>query len=161
MSYWQEELARTYRQYQPMLYRLAFAYMKNRADSEDLVHDCFVKLLVKERHFRSAEHEKAWLITVLENLTKDKLKQKSRTELDFSDFENYLASTQDESTHEILRTVLTLPERLILPVYLFYYEGYQTGEIAQILRRNPSTVRNQLSEARQRLRHLLEVQDEK
>ena len=40
-------------------------------------------------------------------------------------------------------------------IHLFYYEGYQTEEIARILGRSPSTVRAQLTRARQKLRTLL------
>ena len=37
-------------------------------------------------------------------------------------------------------------------VWLHYYEGYQTDEIAEMLERPPSTVRNQLRDARARLK---------
>ena len=40
-------------------------------------------------------------------------------------------------------------------VHLYYYEGYDTGEIAQILGRRPSTVRAQLTRARRMLAELL------
>ena len=44
-----------------------------------------------------------------------------------------------------------------LPIYLHYYEGYSTGEIAQLLGCRPGTVRSRLSRAREKLRKLLEV----
>ena len=48
-----------------------------------------------------------------------------------------------------------LPGKYRAVVHLFYYEGYQTEEIARILGRSPSTVRAQLTRARQKLRELL------
>ncbi len=48
-----------------------------------------------------------------------------------------------------------LPGKYRAVVHLFYYEGYQTEEIARILGRSPSTVRAQLTRARQKLRTLL------
>ena len=48
-----------------------------------------------------------------------------------------------------------LPGKYRAVVHLFYYEGYQTEEIARLLGRSPSTVRAQLTRARQRLRELL------
>ena len=37
-------------------------------------------------------------------------------------------------------------------VWLHYYEGYQTDEIAEMLNRSPSTVRGQLRDARAKLK---------
>ena len=41
-------------------------------------------------------------------------------------------------------------------IHLHYYEGYSTGEIAQMLGQRPGTVRSRLSRAREKLRKLLE-----
>ena len=41
-------------------------------------------------------------------------------------------------------------------IYLFYYEGYSTGEIAGMLRTNQSAVTSRLCRARKRLKILLE-----
>ena len=48
-----------------------------------------------------------------------------------------------------------LPGKYRSVIHLFYYEGYRTEEIARILGRSPSTVRAQLTRARERLRELL------
>ena len=41
-------------------------------------------------------------------------------------------------------------------LYLFYYEGYSTGEIAQMLRVSQSSVTSRLSRARKKLKEQLE-----
>ena len=48
--------------------------------------------------------------------------------------------------------VLALPEDYKLPVYLFYYEGYPTAEIARMLDVAPATVRSRLNRARKKLK---------
>lgn len=48
-----------------------------------------------------------------------------------------------------------LPEKYRAVVHLYYYEGYGTEEIARILNRRPSTIRAQLTRARQKLKELL------
>ena len=40
-------------------------------------------------------------------------------------------------------------------LHLYYYEGYRTEELAQILGRKSATVRSQLTRARQKLARLL------
>ena len=52
----------------------------------------------------------------------------------------------------ITAAVLALPEDYKLPVYLFYYEGYPTAEIARMLGVAPATVRSRLNRARKKLK---------
>ena len=49
-------------EYQTMLYRVAFANMKNRADAEDVVQEAFLRYMKDEKPILNKEHEKAWLI---------------------------------------------------------------------------------------------------
>ncbi len=44
--------------YSDLLLRIAFTYLKNLPDAEDIVHDAFVKLMQKNPVFISEEHEK-------------------------------------------------------------------------------------------------------
>ena len=48
--------------------------------------------------------------------------------------------------------VMALPVKYKEVVWLHYYEGYQTDEIAAMLKRPASTVRNQLRDARAKLK---------
>lgn len=57
-----------------------------------------------------------------------------------------------------MQTVLGLPDRYKMTVFLYYYEGYPVKDIARMLRRPASTIRNHLSEARKMLKDLLEEQ---
>lgn len=43
-------------------------------------------------------------------------------------------------------------------IHLHYYEGWSTGEIAQMLGQRPGTVRSRLFRAREKLRKLLETE---
>lgn len=56
---------------------------------------------------------------------------------------------------ETMELVLTLSDKYKTVVYLYYYEGYNTEEIARILKKPSSTVRNHLIEARQLLKERL------
>jgi RNA polymerase sigma-70 factor (ECF subfamily) len=54
--------------------------------------------------------------------------------------------------------VAALPDKHRLVLFLHYYEGYATGEIAQMLGDNPSTVRSRLVQARKKLKIRLEAE---
>jgi len=60
--------------YTEVLYRIAFTYLGNRSDAEDIVQETFLKYIKKKTKFDNDEHEKAWLIRVTINLCKDYLK---------------------------------------------------------------------------------------
>ena len=56
---------------------------------------------------------------------------------------------------DAFEAVLALPEKYKTCVYLHYYEGYKTAEIAAMTDTPASTVRSHLSEARALLRSML------
>ena len=147
-----------YNSHVDMLCRVSYSYIKNTHDSDDIVVDVFLKLLEKRIEFKNAEHEKAWLLRTTVNLCKDRLKHWWRRRKDIDDYRNLAADNRFEDD-EILKIVLDLPERYKAVIYLYYYEGYSSEEIADILKKPRSTVLNHLSEARNILKGVLE--DEK
>ena len=55
--------------------------------------------------------------------------------------------------------ILSLPEKYRMVLYLHYYQGYTSLETAEILGKNPSTVRTWLVQARWKLKEILEVEE--
>ncbi len=55
------------------LLRLAYSYLHNMQDSEEILQDVLMKLLDKAPEFESEEHEKAWLLRVTANLSKNRI----------------------------------------------------------------------------------------
>jgi RNA polymerase sigma-70 factor (ECF subfamily) len=141
-----------------MVYRVAFSYLKNAHDTEDAVADVFVKLMNKGAAFQSDEHEKAWLLRAAINICKDRLKHWWRRRIDIDDCEN-LQSDDPFHIDETLKAVMELPTRYKDAIYLYYYEGYTTEEVAGILKKPRSTIRNHLREARNILRGVLEDEE--
>lgn len=79
-----------------------------------------------------------------------------------------LAANRKEKGEALLSAVLSLPETLREPMYLYYYEHFNTLEIAEVLQIEPENVRNRMSRARKKLKkqlgashldHLKEVRD--
>lgn len=142
-----------YKQQFDMVYRVCFSYMKNASDAEDAVSQVFEKLLKKGISFKSDEHEKAWLLRTAINQCKDYLKSWRRSLANIDDYQNIAYTTPDK---ELMNTVLKLPEHYKDVIYLYYYEGYSTAEVAQILKKPQSTIRRHMSEARNLLKGVLE-----
>lgn len=148
-----DDIAAVFRRHAKTVYRLCYTYLGNAADAEDAVQTVFAKLLGKPRRFNDAEHEKAWLIVCAQNHCRDVLKSAHRTRQTAlpEDIADERRARQDET----LDAVLALPEKYKTCVYLFYYEGYRTAEIAALTGVPSSTVRSHLSEARALLKTML------
>ncbi len=149
-----KEIAEIYSRHVKTIYRVCFAYMKNAADTEDAVSDTFVKMIRSGVDFESEAHEKAWLIRTASNVCKDILKHWWRRRENLEDYE-HLQGTGPVEADETLQAVMGLPEKYKTVVYLYYYEGYTSVEIAKILLKPQSTIRNYLHEARKVLRERL------
>ena len=54
-------------QYGDTVYRLAFAYTRNRADADDVFQEVFLRYFRRAPAFETEEHRKAWLIRVTIN----------------------------------------------------------------------------------------------
>ena len=149
-----KEIAELYERHLTTVYRVCFAYMKNAADTEDIVQDTFVKLITQGCEFENTEHEKAWLIRTAINLCKDNLRHWWRKRENLDDYEN-LQGAQSFEIDETFGMIMGMPDKYKTVVYLYYYEGYSSVEISKTLQKPPSTIRNHLHEARELLRKKL------
>lgn len=145
-----------FRRHVRTVYRLCYSYFRNAADAEDATQQVFMKLIDHPQSFTSTEHEKAWLLRVAANHCKDVLKSAARKSAAQMP-DDIVDQNNPAEGNEVLAAVLALPEKYKACVYMHYFEGYKTDEIAQMLDANPSTLRNWLADARALLKNALEV----
>lgn len=138
-------------QYGDTVYRLAFAYTRNRADADDVFQEVFLRYFRRAPAFETEEHRKAWLLRVTINRAKSCLSKMLHEPQETADAAPFSAP-ESLDLHEAL---LRLAPKYRTVIHLFYYEGYTAEEIGALLHRKPSTVRTQLTRARSRLADLL------
>ena len=134
------------------VYRLAYAMARSRSDADDIFQEVFLRFHRSAPAFATPEHEKAWLLHVTANCARSLLASPWRRRT--IPLEDVYAYT-DPAASAVDDALAQLPGKYRTVIHLFYYEGYQTEEIARILGRSPSTVRAQLTRARRKLRELL------
>jgi RNA polymerase sigma-70 factor (ECF subfamily) len=132
------------------LYRAALAILGDVQEAEDAVQDAFLTFL--EKAPAQLEHENAWLMRVLVNGCKSRLRLRWRQVGQLPD----TLPVPGPEEREELEELFSLPPEDRTVIHLFYYEGYSTEEIAKIMGQRPGTVRSRLSRARTRLRKLLQ-----
>lgn len=146
-----------YERHWKYVYRLCFSYMKNPAEAEDCTEDVFVKVLSGRHRFEDETHERKWLTVTAMNLCKDRLKSHARKHT-ISLYDDSVQEPECEEKEDlgyVTEAVLKLPVKLKDVVWLYYYDGLTAEEAARLLHRPPSTVRNQLRDARKLLGDIL------
>ena len=147
------QAARLLDQYGNHILRLAYTYLHNMSDAEDVLQDTLLQFLKKAPSFDSPEHEKAWLLRVAANLSKNRIAYNAVRRTD--ELNEELAAEEREDLSFVWEAVKALPEKQRETVHLFYYEGYTTAEIGKMLGRREATVRSDLRRGRDRLRDVL------
>ncbi len=141
--------------YSAGILRLAYAYLKNRADAEDIAQEVFIAYLRKRPRFDSEAKRKAWMFKVAANKCRNVLRSAWNRRTEIPDG----ISSMPEEDIKALTALLGLEEKYRIPMHLYYYEGYAISEIAALLKAKPATVGTWLARGRSLLRTALE--DEK
>lgn len=139
-----------------MVYRLAYARTGTRQDADDVYQEVFFRYLKKRPVFENTEHRKAWMLRVTVNCSNSFLAsrwRKNREELSED------IPTFDRRQQDLQRELAQLPQKYRDVIHLFYYEELSVEEIAKVLGRKPSTVRTQLTRARDMLRGFMKEED--
>ena len=142
------------RRYMDTVFRMAFSYMKSRADADDITQNVLLKLYRYEGDFESESHLKNWLIRVTINECRSAVRSLWRRTENLEDYVNSLVMPTQEHS-ELLEAVMKLPRKYRAAIYLFYYEGYSTAEMARLLSLPEATVRTYLARARAKLKTIL------
>ena len=138
-----------------MVFRLAYTYMRDAADADDVAQDVFVKLLRRDGSFESDEHLRNWLVRVTINQCRSLFRRPWRRVEQIESYAETLAMPSEEHV-DLFVHLMRLPERYRIPLVLYYWGHYSTAEVADLLHVPPATVRTRLVRARAKLRKLLE-----
>lgn len=131
----------------------AYTYLHNMSDAEEVLQDTLIQFLKTAPVFESREHEKAWLLRVAANLSKNRIRYNAVRKTD--ELQEELVAEQREDLSFVWDAVKSLPEKYREVIHLFYHEGYSTRQIADILRKKEVTVRSDLHRGRAKLKELL------
>ncbi len=150
-----EDIISIYNKYYSTIFKVSFLLLKNKDDAADITQTTFIKLLESNTTFENDTHIKAWLIKTCTNLSKNFLVHWSRKNCSIDTVSETFLSSQVKSS-DLVNSVFSLPTKYKIAIYLYYYEGYNSMEIAKILNRKPSTIRSQLKKGRDLLKRKLQ-----
>ena len=133
--------------------RMAYLYVHNMQDAEEILQDVLMKLIGKAPKFDSDEHQKAWLLRVTANIAKNRIEYNKLRDTD--ELNDELVGEDRQDLSFVWEAVKELPDNYREVIHLFYQEGYQTEEIAEILGDTGANIRTRLKRARAKLKEVL------
>lgn len=170
-----KELAETY---SSKIYQLAFRYLRNKEDAEEVTQDVLFKVYRKIGAFRGDSALSSWIYRITFNSAMSRLRtvkyQRSQgedTQLTFTDGEEMTPASQreiadwsDMADEQVFRSqlrkklfsaVLALPAIYRAPVVLRDLQGMSTEEASAMLRVKDQTLKSRLHRGRLILRKQL------
>lgn len=139
--------------YGSSILRYAYSYLHNMSDAEEILQDTLLQFLKSAPQLDSPAHEKAWLLRVAGNLSKNLLRYHAVRATD--ELREELMAVEREDLSFVWDAVKSLPEHYREVIHLYYCEGYTTAMIASMLGKKESTVRSDLHRGRARLKEIL------
>ncbi len=158
-----------YQLYSKAMFNVCYRMMNNREEAEDMLQEAFTQAFMKLDSFRYESNFGAWLKRIVINTCLNAINKK-KLELTYCDtiYDRDLKEDEEEDKEEIQMTVAgiskameKLPEgsRMVFSLYLF--EGYDHGEISQIMNITESTSKSQFMRAKRRVIELLKEQSQR
>ena len=111
--------------YGDSILRYAYSYLHNMSDAEDILQDTLIQYLKTGPVFENAAHEKAWLLRVAANLSKNRLDYNSIRKTD--ELNEELAADERDELSFVWEAVKSLPFTPEQTEYISYWH-----ELAEI-----------------------------
>lgn len=157
-----------YEAYSSKVYRLAYRFLKNGQQSEEIVQECFINLWTN-RHKLNAEGDLwLYLYVIAKRLSLNSLRQICQSRELADQLVNHIAIVHNNTEEEMLvsdleqfteRIINKLPRQQQLIFRLSRVEHLSHKEIADQLQISPNTVKNHMVEALKTLRSQLQYSD--
>ncbi|GAX88525.1 RNA polymerase factor sigma C [Effusibacillus lacus] len=140
---------------------LAYSYVKDRMQAEDIAQDAFLKAFAHLDRFQYQSSLKTWIYRITINCAKDHLRSALFRKLlpsadPLSLHSQASASAEEQVMDSIFKkliwdAVFQLPVKYREVVVLYYREGFPISEISEILGIKEETARTRLKRAREKL----------
>ena len=138
-----------------MFYRIAYSYVHNEADAQDIVQESAYKAIYHAKKLKKEEFVKTWVCRIVINEAISFLRKQKREQVHFTT--EQIASNSDQIDTTDLRKALEQlkPEERTI-IILRYFEEMKLEEIAEVCRESVSTVKSRLYRTLKKLKLDLE-----
>lgn len=145
----------------PDLKRYAHALTRNRADADDLLQESLMRAIAKSHLFSPGSDLKAWLFTIMRNLSISEFRRRGRGEIPMDpDYVSSCVASPPNQEHRVMLRSLdaafhSLPRAQREPLALAALDGLSYEEISVLLDVPLGTLKSRISRGRAVLRSIL------
>ncbi len=153
-----EALVSMVEEYQGMLLRMCYVYLRDEEMAKDAVQETFLKAYRALHTFRNECSRKTWLIRIAMNTCRSMQRSGWFRHMDrrITPEELPLAREENEEDLNLTCAIMALPGKWKEIILLYYWQEMSVREIAELLGIAQSTVSNRLKRAREKLRGMLD-----
>ncbi len=146
-------------QYGEYIYNMIYYTVLDEEDAKDLTQEVFYKIWKGLDNFRNASSVKTWIYRITQNhlknfLSRRKIKKFFSLEFLFEEKNTDFESKDYNEIDKLEYKLSKLPDDYRRILVLFYIDGFNINEIAEILNTKPNTVKSKLHRAREKLKNL-------
>ena len=152
--------------YMPVMYKVAKTRLPSEEDVGDAIQETILSSFKNLQSLKNPSYFKTWLIKILINKCNDIIKQNSKV-ICIGSYEETDRLTETvsnsiiEDNIDFNRILMGLSIDYRTVIVLYYFIGFNTREISEILNEKEGTIKSRLSRAREQLKSscigLLEV----
>lgn len=150
-----------YEQYAPKFKGIAFRYVGNENEANDLIQEAFVKVYKSINSYKGDGNFEGWMKRILVNSCLNYIKREKKYAFDFDATLIEQPSTKWDSAisemsfEEIVAVINQLPVGYKTVFNLAVFDGYSHKEIGEMIGITESASRSQLSKAKNKLKEEL------
>lgn len=155
-----------YLEYWDFMFYVANQILHNQSDSEDVVHEAFLRVIkiIDKIEEAKCPKTKNLVVIITERIAIDRYRRQKKLQFISLDEEGIdLFSTKDTENMEIHSSLAlamaSLPEKYRAVLMLRYDNGFSEAEVAQILSMSMANVHKTVQRAKKKLEEILEEQE--
>lgn len=150
-----------YKLYSRSMYNIGYRIVNNAAEAQDVLQEAFISAFRNLDHYRGDASFGSWLKRIVVNKAINVIHSRKTEHLPEDENFDVTEEVWEErefpfTVEQVRRAIEQLPDgyRAVLSLYLL--EGYDHGEIAEILGISESTSKSQFNRSKKKLREILE-----
>jgi RNA polymerase sigma-70 factor, ECF subfamily len=154
--------------YARKVYYAAYSFVKNSEDAADISQEVFIKAYTNLDAFDEKRSFFPWIYCITKNLSLNRLKRHENKNTSLPEYD-FIVSKYNEPDQELLqkedltylkKAINKLPENFKEIIILKHIEECSYAEISEILEIPKGTVMSRLYNARQKLREIIDGQEQ-
>jgi RNA polymerase sigma-70 factor (ECF subfamily) len=157
-----EKVTKIYNEYKQLMYKKVFSILKNEHDSQDVVHEAFIKIIGCLDNIDSvySKRTKHLVMIISENIALDKTRKNKREHINIGDLAEILPNIKPSNLDNVdimaVKNALEkLPEHYYDILCLVDYIGFPVKKAAKLLSISESAAGKRLHRARAKMAEFL------